>query len=171
MAQGGDAVEVIADQSASCRVFNFPQELKIYKDPSLFMSLLDEVGTSRSSWEILMHESVLLTSVSGRVALELLGPPRDFNSFPLIAKLYEVVDPRLAVRPRYLKQHESRQVKIIPIKFCGDQEAYENTLGFVVAEDLLEAQRVSSNSVKKRGLPPSTYPNPIPVLPGPTALP
>jgi hypothetical protein len=169
------AVQIVTDSSTVvCEEFQLYRELKVYKDPTLFLSNLNLIYTDPASgWESLMYENPLLTTVKGTIRLMRLGPPREFKNFGAIAKIYELAEPRLkpvdkaAERSeRDKRDQESRglaatQTLIVPIKMCGT-DSYNDTLGFVLTSDLRQAQTDEHEDLG--GLPPSTPSNPIPVL-------
>lgn len=155
-----------------CEEVQVKRELRIFKDPSLFLPILNQLYLDPvSGWKELMRENPLLTTVQGTVYLMRLGPPTAFRNYGAIARLYESVDARLRMRPQRdaaAPVLEGKSVgfrgptPIVSVMLCGDNDAYKNTMGFVIASDLSFVQQEEEG---KRGMPPSVYPNPIPRLP------
>lgn len=145
----------------SCQEVKLYKELKIYKDPSLFLGNLSEIYADPSvGWEKLMKENPLLTTIKGTVNLMKLGPERDFKNFGAIARIYEVADPQFRhVGKEEAKGAVPKDPKIVPVKICAD--AYAETMGFVLVSDLKNAQM---EEFDPSVLPPSTVGNPIPKL-------
>ncbi len=137
-------------------------ELSIYKDPSLFLGRFSELYLhERPSWDLLMEESPLLTSVTGKVCLMQLGPATEFKNFGKVSLLYEMAEPRLRrVRRDEQQKERPKNPLIIPVKLCGDT-AYNDTLGFVLESDLKQAQK---GRFGLGTMPPSTLANEIPPL-------
>lgn len=154
-------VEVVSEEHSSCETLDLKQELKVYKDPTLFLHRIRQAATTVDGWNALVDESPLLTSVKGRVSMMRLGPPRTFKSFTQIARFYDSLDHQIDIRPDGNDLRSDLSAEVIPVRFCGEHEPYESTLGFVVASDLKRSQQ---SPEKQPGLPPSTYPNPIPHL-------
>lgn len=149
----------------SCEEFLLKREMKIYKDPSLFMPNLNMLYTDpKAGWAELLKENPLLTTVKGGQRLMRLGPAREFKNFGPVARIYEMNDPRFL--PKYQQgkksQREIKNPMIVPVKICGAGDAYSDSLGFVLEADLKLAQvaEETENSV----MPPSTVGNPIPKL-------
>ena len=151
------SIQVVTDSpNVVCRELKLHREVRVYKDPTLFLSNLNLIYTDPAAgWDALMEESPVLTTLKGEVQLMQLGPPRDFRGFDAIAKLYELAEPRLEVRDA------KGPSRIIPVKICGHNQPYTDALGFVLEADVKLAQK---EELEGRGLPPSTYPNPIPKL-------
>lgn len=149
------ATIVSENPHVSCQEMKFYKELKVYKDPSLFLGNLSEIYSDPSvGWERLMKENPLLTSIKGTVQVMKLGPEREFKNFGAIARIYELAD------PKFRTDHKTLNPKIVPVKFCGG-DAYSDTMGFVLVNDLKNAQ---IEEVEPGVLPPSTVGNPIPKL-------
>jgi hypothetical protein len=153
-----NAVELVSERGAgsSCQELTVKRELKVFKDPTLFLPNLGLImADPKVGWYRLMQETPLLMVLTGRVKLTKLGEAREFKNFGVIARLYELAEPRLRlVDPEVSKQP---LVKIVPVQICG-----EGVLGFVLESDL----RLATEGLKaEKGLPPSIYPNPIPVWP------
>jgi hypothetical protein len=150
------AVELVPERGAegACQEFVARHELKVFKDPTLFIPNLGLIQIDpKVGWYRLMQETPLLTVLSGRVSLMRLGEAREFKNFGAIARLYELAEPRLRlVDPATSLQ--KTPVKIVPVQVCGS-----GALGFVLESDLKQAKENREASV---GLPPSVYPNPIP---------
>lgn len=149
------AAEVVNERGAgeSCQEFTIQRELKVFKDPTLFLPNLGLImADPKVGWYRLMQENPLLMVLTGRVKLTRLGETREFKNFGAIARLYELAEPRLRlVDPEAPKQP---LVKIVPVQVCG-----EGVLGFVLESDL---QKATQGLATTKGLPPSIYPNPIP---------
>lgn len=162
------AVEVVTERGATCEEYRLNRDLPVYKDPTLFLSALKEAGGDReAAWNTLMSESPLITTVKGKVSFMRLGPDQSFKNFGVISRLYELYDPRLKVKVQTEKSATGAKAQtkettplIVPVMFCGSGDAYSDTLGFVLLKDLQEAQKARAEA--KAGLPPSTFPNPIP---------
>lgn len=156
----GFGYQIVTEGSnVACEEMRLSKELKIFKDPTLFLSTLSLIYQDPvAGWDMLMRENPLLTTVKGVVQLMRLGPTREFRNFGAVAKLYEAAEPRLKVASGALGKH----APIVPIMLCGDKDAYINSLGFVLEADLKSALSSSENGA---GLPPSIYPNPVPKLP------
>ncbi len=167
------AIEVIAEagHSPSCEEFRISRELRIYKDPSLFMGSLSLIYQDPVvGWEKLMGENPLLTTLRGTAQLLRLGPPTEFKNFGFIAKLYESVEPKLRLQeiiPRAIEMKHGPSVKIkperakkysaaqiVPVMLCGDSDAYRNTMGFVLQSDLTASQLDANGG---NILPPSVH--------------
>jgi hypothetical protein len=149
----------------ACEEFQLARELKIYKDPTLFLSNLNLIYTDpQAGWESLMVENPLLTSVKGTVRIMKLGNEREFKNFGAIAKIYELAEPKLKPKAKTVNGQEiEKSTMIIPIKVCGGQnDPYADTLGFVLVSDLKNAQ--IEEQVEGGSMPPSTSGHPIPKL-------
>lgn len=156
------AVQVVTEGSiVGCEEIRLNRELKVYKDPSLFVGNLSLIYTDPElGWEKLMEETPLLTSIAGTVHLVRLGPPRAFKNFGAVAKLYELAEPKFRVKKEDGTKVPVVHPMIVPIQICGQGEAYTDSLGFVLQTELEEAQR----AVFENGsMPPSGGRNPIPV--------
>lgn len=158
--------QVITEQNTvSCEELFLKRELKIYKDPSLFLPNLAMLYTNpKKGWDELLKESPLLTSVKGSFRLMRLGPSREFNHFGGIERLYELTDSNFRPRLHEMKNKEwkVKNPMIIPIKVCGLNDSYTDTLGFILESDLALAQTAEEN--ENAAMPPSTVGNPIPKL-------
>ncbi len=158
------ATNVVSEETGTCDEIPLSSDLPVYKDPTLFLSSLKrDHGPRESKLDAMLSESPLLTTVRGRVSFMRLGPDQPFKNFSSIAKLYELTDPHLKVRTEEAKGKANKKDNsplIMPIMFCNPSDAYADTMGFVLVDDLKEAMR--ARNVKQGGLPPSTYPNPIP---------
>lgn len=156
---------IVENSHAFCEEINLKRELKIYKDPSLFLPNLSLIYSNpRKGWKELLNENPLLTSLNGSVHLMRLGPPREFKNFGAIARLYELSEPRF--KPKFKEnEKQEREIKnqvIVPIKICGVSDPYSDSLGFVLVSDLNLAQ--TSEDSENAVLPTSTLGNPIPKL-------
>ncbi len=154
------AAELVNERGAgsSCQEFTANRELKVFKDPTLFLPNLGLImADPKVGWYRLMQENPLLMVLTGRVKLTKLGEAREFKNFGAIARLYELAEPRL----RLVDPEASKQplVKIVPVQVCG-----EGVLGFVLESDLRLATEALGSA---KGLPPSIYPNPVPHWPKP----
>lgn len=152
------AAQIVTDGShAACEEFRFVKELKLFKDPTLFLSNLSVIYQDPATgWESLMHENPLLTTLRGTVHLMKLGPELEFKNFGAIARIYELAEPKLR-----MSESREKHAKIVPVKVCGSNEPYGDTLGFVLVSDLKSAQIEDQEGAS---MPPSTLPNPIPKL-------
>lgn len=167
--QAFSAIEIITerDTSPACEEFRLNRDIRIYKDPSLFLESLSLVLRDPIvGWEKMMRENPLLTTLRGTAQIVRLGPARDFKNFGLVARLYESVEPRLKLQevpaPEQQKKdgrrgHTSARkqfsaARIVPVMLCGDTDAYRNTLGFILQSDLNAAQLDATGNV---ALPPS----------------
>lgn len=167
---GNPPIQVVSEGgSTECREKNLLRELRVYKDPNIFLANLGMIYVDPAQgFEALMEESPLLTTIKGKVALW-QGTQSEFRNFGGISRLYATVDPRLRVPAKQLKRdpRDKRVVNqptmIIPIRICGGpHDAYRDTLGFVLAQDLAEAQLPHDSD--DGTMPPSTRSNPIPKL-------
>lgn len=152
---GAYSVDIVSEfDRYSCQEFQLVKELRVYKDPSLFVGMLGQMYSDpHQGWKSLMDESPVLTALEGAVQLMKLGPPKELKHFGVISKFYEINEPKLkgpstAARP-----------KVIPVRICGP--VYVDSLGFVLAADFEEALR---EDIIPGRLPPSVYPNPVPKL-------
>jgi hypothetical protein len=149
-------VDVVTENGAAdCETFVAHRELRVFKDPTLFLPNISQImADPKEGWKRLMAERPLLNSFKGPVNLARLGKAREFKNFGMIARLYELVEPRLRMMGEDGKARPT--VKIVPVQICG-----QGTLGFVLEEDLRLAaldEDVEQGSV----MPPSVYPNPVP---------
>lgn len=141
------AVDVVTEGSVACEEYRLNRDLRVYKDPTLFLEALRDRPIGADPF---LSESPLLTTVKGKVRFMKLGPEQPFRGFGNLARLYGLSEHRLK------KQH----ALVVPVMFCGGGDAYTDTLGFVLVEDLKDALKARAEA--KASLPPSTYPNPIP---------
>ena len=150
------AIQVVTDgPNVGCEEIKLSKELRVYKDPTLFVGNLSLIYTDPTlGWEKLMEETPLLTRVGGMVHLMRLGQPREFKNFGAIAKLYELADARF--RSKTSEHHPL----IVPVRICA--EGYSDSLGFVLKSDLDDAQKAF---FEEGSMPPSAGNNPIPQLP------
>ena len=148
-----------------CEEIPLRRELKVFKDPSLFLPAVALLFVDPAmGWKRLREEPPLLSTFAGSIELMRIGRPTEFKSFisiPAVARMYEREEPKL-VSPTAQKKN-APSPKIVRVKFCGGpNDAYSDTLGFVLESDLKLAQ------VEERRasvLAPSVFPNPIPQLP------
>lgn len=162
------AVQIVTESpNVVCEELQLAKELRVYKDPTLFLANLGMIYADPAhGWQTLMEESPLLTTVKGKVQIMRLGKPREFRNFGGISRLYQTMDPRLKAPQRPAAGQKGPQLidptMIIAVKICGGAyEAYKDSLGFVVASDLREAQQ---EDYEDGQMPPSTVGNPIPKL-------
>lgn len=164
------AIEVLTEATqlppGTCQHFEFFRPLTVFKDPTLFMSDLGLLTSNPGQgWKTMKQESPILTELKGDTRLVQLGPAREFKNFGAIARLYEAAEPRLKLaspkRDAKGKLIKNAAALVIPIQVCGSS-AYNSTLGFVMEEDFKKAQQYDNRSAT---LPPSVYPNPVPVFP------
>lgn len=153
-ATGYAAMEFVEVDFGVCRDFQLYRPLTIYKEPSLFLSVLNRILIDpEQGMKELMKESPVLTSVSGVVKIK-LGRPETFKNFNAISRIYELADPRLHVDADF----PDGSATIHMIQMCKGGE-----IGFVLQQDLEDAQKMVMDG--KFRLPPSTRGNPIPQLP------
>lgn len=148
------ALHVVTDKSTHCETFQLYRELAVYKDPSLFVEQVNLLSHDRDNgWRALMAENPLLTRISGTVKLMRLGPPRSFSNFGEISYLYELADKRFKIRRN---QVLDSGVRIIPVRFCAEDEPYSDTLGFVLQSDLTLAQKRVDEGTRPPSVKPSS---------------
>jgi hypothetical protein len=170
--QFGFAAQIVTEaQHTHCEELQLFKDLKIYKDPTLFLPVLSQIYVDPANgWDLLMNESPLLTTLRGTIHVMRLGSPQEFKSFGGISRLYELADSQFVPKPtpspepkKKLSPKDVEELKrgplIVPIKICS--EAYAETLGFVLETDLKTAQ---VDEREEATLPPSTRTNPIPKL-------
>ncbi len=162
-------MEIVTEQghTPSCEEYRLLRDLRVYKDPSLFLGALSLIERDpRMGWENLMRENPLMTTLRGSAQLILLGSAREFKNFGLIAKLYETVEPRLKLQAipstevlptpsgpgKKVQKLKKTGARIVPVMICGDSDAYRNSLGFVLESDLKTAQLDPNGTA---ALPPS----------------
>ena len=143
-------LEIVSEQgpTARCEELRIGRELRIYKDPSLFLGALSLIFKDpHLGWDNLMRENPLLTTLRGTAQLLRLGPPREFKNFGFVAKLYENVEPRLRLEEvpssELSKKNKGKRyaaAEIVPVMLCGDSDAYRNTMGFLLVSDMKAAQ-------------------------------
>jgi hypothetical protein len=155
------AVTIVSERpEVICEEFRAAKELRIFKDPAVFLSALNSVTLDpKTAWEAMGEERPLLTTVRGTFHMTQLGPPRRFPNFGAISKAYEIS--QLGYPDSPAKFSVENDTEIIPIKMCGPSDAYNDSLGFVVLSELVWAQ-IDENDEGQ--LPPSTLGNPIPKL-------
>lgn len=160
LAKPSFAAEVVGEKGgqASCKPFTAHRELRVFKDPTLFLPSLSLIlADPKVGWYRLMQENPLRASLRGPVSLRILGEAREFKNFGVIARIYELAEPRLRLtEEKNAKLGKSE--KIVPVQICG-----EGALGFVLESDLKRA--AEQEEYIGEGLPPSVYPNPVPVWP------
>ncbi len=162
-------VQIVTENPAVyCEELHLAKPINVYKDPTLFMGNLSLIYSDpQLGWERLMEENPLLTRVQGLVRIMKLGPPRYFRNFGGVAALYEAADPRFRIAPLKPRNMPGLTVspiatgpEIIPIKICGQGDAYTDSLGFVLTADL-EAG-LPEGMGPGQTMRPSTLGNPIP---------
>lgn len=167
LTQPASGVQVITDGSkVVCQEIRLYRELRVYKDPTLFMTTLNALYLDPAlGWDSLKREDPILTTLENTAFLMRLGAPREFRGFGAIARIYELVDSRFRTGRRPASEGDEGKPRapamIVPVKICGN--AYKDTLGFVLESDLTRAQVESDGD--SAPMPPSVYPNPIPKLP------
>lgn len=154
--------EILSEHAGTaCETFVARRELRVFKDPTIFLPNVSLIlADPKVGWRALMQESPLLNSYKGEVKLARLGKPRDFKNFGVIARLYELVEPRLRLTDADGVRNPS--VKIVPVQVCG-----QGALGFVLEQDLQRA--AVEEEGEEVGMPPSVYPNPVPAWRGATS--
>lgn len=154
-----ESVDIVSDMDeVFCEEYLFHKELRVYKDPSLFMELLNDIlDNPKLGWKRLLSENPLLTSLQGTTFLMRLGLPRPFKGFGEIAALYEMADPRF--KKEVAESPQKVPVpNVVPVRVCGLGSAYSETLGFVIESDLEDAQIEEKKNGRR---PPTTLGNPI----------
>ena len=155
------AIDVVTDgPKTACRVVELYKDLKVFKDPSLFLSAVSTLYSDPvRGWKELRQESPLLTIVKGQIELMEIGPTRNFRGFISIAALMQVYE---HAEPKLKTGATDASARIVPIRLCGGlNDPYADTLGFVLESDLEDAQK---QSTRTGSLPPSVFPNPVPRL-------
>jgi hypothetical protein len=153
------AMEVVGENGgqAACTAFVAHRELKVFRDPKFFLPYLRWIlADPKIGWEKLTKESPLRSTLLGPVSLKILGEPREFKNFGVVARFYELAEPRLKIAEGEWSQGASE--KIVPVQICGD----DGGLGFVLKSDL-EKSRTQEEKAGE-GMPPSILPNPVPVF-------
>ena len=97
----------------------------------------------------------------------MVAEPQEFQNFGVISRLYELADRKFIPRPSPSPlatggkkgDGKLRGPKVVPVKICND--AYSETLGFVLESDLKTAQ---NDDREESLLPPSTRANDVPKL-------
>ncbi len=163
LAFGAEVVGETGGQ-ARCQPFTAKSELRVFKDPTLFLPSLSLIlADPKVGWYRLMQENPLRAVLQGSTSLRILGEPREFKNFGVIARLYELAEPRLRLSDvKQVKPGTSE--KIVPVQICGD-----GGLGFVLESDLKRA--ALDEEPHGEGLPPSVLPNPVPAWKGGAATP
>lgn len=148
---------------AACEEFQLAKELRVYKDPSIFVGNLGQMyNDPRQGWATLMNETPVLTTLEGTVHLMKLASASEFKNFGVISRLYEFADPRFKARDKsnaVLKGKSAARPMVVPVKICGT--SYSDSIGFVFLSDLDKAMQEERDP---KVMPPSVYPNPIPIL-------
>jgi hypothetical protein len=162
----GLAAQLVTEPGHSaCEEYKLAKDLRVYKDPSLFIGSLGQMyNDPKQGWSSLMEESPVLTTLQGTVHLMKLGIPSEFKNFGVISRIYELADssfkPRLTERGVSTSSSRERvRPLVVPVKVCGS--TYGDSLGFVLISDLEKAQQEERDPGV---LPPSVYPNPVPTL-------
>ena len=153
------AVQIVTgDAPTACEEFQLLKELRVYKDPAVLLNNVSIMKVdAETAWDSMADESPVLTQLSGRVQLMRLGPPDAFQNFGAVARAYEAAIPRLKLR-----SNVDKSAMIVPVRICGEHQAYSDSLGFVFLSELTDAQ---IDEGQRGRLPPSTLKNPIPRLP------
>ena len=149
---------------AVCEELRLNRELTIYKDPTLFLADIALIAMDPvAGWRKLASADPRLTTLDGTVQLQQLGEAREFKNFGVVSALYERAEPRFRTKRggEGTKGGAKTGVPIVSVMLCGANDAYRNTLGFVVLSDLEQAREDRNEGNE---LPPSIYPNPIPKL-------
>jgi len=147
-------------ENSKCEEFKLFRDLKVYKDPSLFIGNLGEMyNDPKQGWDGLMKETPILTTLQGTVYLMKLGGASEFRNFGIISKLYELADSRFVAKKSGNKSKTPIRPLVIPVKLCGF--GYEDSLGFVLFTDF---EKALFPEREEGALPPSIYPNPVPSL-------
>ena len=96
------AVQVVSDyEHASCQEFRLVKELRVYKDPSIFVGNLGQMyNDPHQGWASLMNENPVLTTLEGTIHLMKLGSPMEFKNYGVISRLYELADPRFKAKAK-----------------------------------------------------------------------
>ncbi|MBY0372190.1 hypothetical protein K2X33_16025 [bacterium] len=128
-----------------CETFQIHQPLKVFRDRSF---LEDEVRKMVQEDEDTGPKNrAVLTTLRGEATLQILGYPKPFRGFDAIAGMF-------GLGPDYVGS-VGRAPKVIPIRECRT-----GAYGFVVEKDLIQSRQ--ERRLAGQGMPPSTYPNPIP---------
>lgn len=148
---------------SGCEEFILHKELRVYKDPSLFIEIIGRMyNEPHLDWQNLANENPVLTTLEGVVYFMKLGAPSEFKSFGAISKLYQLAEPKLKSGQhdgKGLNQQKNGAWKamVVPIRICGS--SYTGSYGFVLLSDFQESLK---DDVSSAGLPPSVHPNPVP---------
>jgi hypothetical protein len=157
------AIQIVTeDPKLVCEEFQITKELKVYRDPALFISKMKLLAVDPSlGWREIRSEKPVLTSLKGTVHLVRLAPPQPFKNFKAYAELYEMADPGFSPRPLTNEGRPDRSPLIVPVKLCGN-EGYLDALGFMLKAEFDSAQ-LDDGEINQ--LPPSTPRNGIPKFP------
>jgi len=163
------AVDVVNyNPRARCQKYALNSDLNVYRDPSLYASNVGLLDVDPSTGlNTPFNDSPLLTTVRGVVYFMELGPPQEFKDFRAILKLFEIPQPRIKRIGRDSEPRDDRWDSAagidpnlaVPIRFCGKDDPYSDTLGYVFLWD--RAQALKDPELKGE-TPPSIAPNPIP---------
>jgi len=159
LASNVEAIQIVAEKGDGlvCQEFQFAKGLRVYRDPALFLGSPSLITSEpEMAWELMRDERPILTTLTGKRGLVLLGKPRPFRNFGDISRVFEAADPDL----RVAGEKESSPM-IVPVRICGEHEAYNDSLGFVLASELVSAQVDERTEGSMR---PSTVGNQIPAL-------
>ena len=164
LVKGADSAQVVTGlDHTACEEFKLAKELKVYKDPSIFVGSLGQMYSDpHQGWSSLLNESPILTTLEGMVHLMKLSAPVEFKNFGMISRLYEFADPRFKMVNKKVDGKNERSDKyplVVPIKICGT--SYSDSLGFVFVSDL---NKSIQEDLDPTVMPPSVYPNPVPSL-------
>lgn len=145
------AVDIVNDDpNARCEYVELFEEVRVYRDPSLFLADLQEELTLRKHRPRRIDD-IVRTSLNGKVAIIKIGKPYPFKNFSALSRLYEKADPRLKSRAG------AKPSLVQDIQVCSEG-AENSAVGFVVKEDFEQAKIYRH---KEATLPPSV--NEIPV--------
>ncbi len=138
-----------------CSEVDLKKELRVFKDPTLFVGILSQIyAEPREGIESLKEESPLRMVVKGKVKVRFEELQMMHNYGP-ISKLYEFVEPRL--KKSRLPNGKDRE-PIRAVTFCGE-DADSYSVGFVLEKDL---QAALKDDLDLNQMPPSTPGNEIP---------
>ncbi len=144
-------MEVVSESKKPlvCEFIPLFQELRVYKDPSLFLPSISLLYVDPiRGWDELRHQRPLMTTFTGSIDLMQLPPEMDFSgliSVAALTELYQRAEPKL---------RNSASARIIRVRICeGTQGSYADALGFVLVDDL----KIASQDTRKMGLPPSVH--------------
>ncbi len=139
------AVDIVSEDGSqpACQEMEFRSKVNLFADPAM--------------WNTGSKGSPLVGSLQGKVSLMKFAA-RDFHNFWMIVRSYAPSDSAIAAL-KSPTERASTPVRVVPVKVCGP-----DTIGFVLESELERAPTAPDEELKGAGLPPSTYPNPIPRL-------